>query len=102
MLNRLQPDQARHSVGLDLGPNCLQRLSAEDSKQANRLICHIHFYLPFNSVWYYNGFKYCGSLSVGYLNLHCFQNRIHTDAADKGFKITNSSAFAFVTLLLIG
>ena len=26
------PDQHRHSVGADLGPNCLQRLSAEDKK----------------------------------------------------------------------
>ena len=24
--NSLHPDQDRHSVGLDLGPNCLQRL----------------------------------------------------------------------------
>ena len=27
--NSLDPDQARHFVGPDLGPNCLQRLSAE-------------------------------------------------------------------------
>ena len=26
----LDPDQNRHSVGPDLGPNCLQRLSADD------------------------------------------------------------------------
>ena len=26
----LDPDQAQHFVGLDLGQNCLQRLSAED------------------------------------------------------------------------
>ena len=25
----LDPDQARHKVGPDLGPNCLQRLSAD-------------------------------------------------------------------------
>ena len=30
MLNNLDPDQARHFVGPDLGPNCLQRLSADD------------------------------------------------------------------------
>ena len=29
MSNNLDPDQARHFVGPDLGPNCLQRLSAE-------------------------------------------------------------------------
>ena len=28
--NKLDPDQARHSVGPDLGPKCLQRSSADD------------------------------------------------------------------------
>ena len=28
--NGLDPDQDRHFVGPDLGPNCLQRLSADD------------------------------------------------------------------------
>ena len=28
--NDMDPDQDRHFVGLDLGPNCLQRLSADD------------------------------------------------------------------------
>ena len=28
--NGLDPDQNRHSVGPDLGPNCLQWLSADD------------------------------------------------------------------------
>ena len=28
--NRLDQDQDRHFVGPDLGPNCLQRLSADD------------------------------------------------------------------------
>ena len=28
--NSLDPDQDRHCVGPDLGPNCLQRLSADD------------------------------------------------------------------------
>ena len=28
--NSLDPDQARHGVGPDLGPNCLQWLSADD------------------------------------------------------------------------
>ena len=31
MSNSLDPDQARHYVGPDLGPNCLHRLSAEDT-----------------------------------------------------------------------
>ena len=30
MSNSLDPDQDRHSVGPDLGPNCLQRSSADD------------------------------------------------------------------------
>ena len=29
--NSLDPDQDRHSVGPDLGPNCLQRLSDEQT-----------------------------------------------------------------------
>ena len=29
--NSLDPDQARHIVGPDLGPNCLQRLLADDT-----------------------------------------------------------------------
>ena len=29
--NSLDSDQARHFVGPDLGPNCLQRLSADDT-----------------------------------------------------------------------
>ena len=28
--NSLDPDQDQHSVGPDLGPNCLQRLSTDD------------------------------------------------------------------------
>ena len=30
MPNSLNPDQARHFVGPDLDPNCLQRLSADN------------------------------------------------------------------------
>ena len=30
MSDSLDPDQARHLVGSDLGLNCLQRLSADD------------------------------------------------------------------------
>ena len=32
MLNSLDSDQAQHFFGPDLGPNCLQRLSADDKK----------------------------------------------------------------------
>ena len=36
MSNGLDPDQDRHSVGPDLGPNCLQRLSADDKSRCKR------------------------------------------------------------------
>ena len=31
--NRLDPDQAQRNVGPDLGPNCLQRLSADNTSR---------------------------------------------------------------------
>ena len=31
--NSLDPGQARHYVGPDLGPNCLQRLSTDDTSR---------------------------------------------------------------------
>ena len=34
MSNSFDPDQARHFVGPDLDPNCLQRLSADDTIRA--------------------------------------------------------------------
>ena len=33
MSNSLDPDQDRQYVGPDLGPNCLQRLSADDTRR---------------------------------------------------------------------
>ena len=33
MLNILDPDQAQQNVGPDLGPNCWQRLSTEDTSR---------------------------------------------------------------------
>ena len=33
MSNSLDPDQDGHSVGPDLGPNCLQSLSADDKSE---------------------------------------------------------------------
>ena len=39
MSNSLDPDQARHFVWPDLGLNCLQRLSADDtSRQKSKTI----------------------------------------------------------------
>ena len=34
--NSLDPDQDQHYVGIDLGPNCLQRLSADKSPLARK------------------------------------------------------------------
>ena len=31
--NRLDPDKARHFVGPDMGPNCLQKLSVDDTRR---------------------------------------------------------------------
>ena len=48
MSNSLDLDQARHFVGPDLGPNCLQRLSANDTCRQSVLHSHScmqHMYL---------------------------------------------------------
>ena len=37
--NSLDPDQDQHSVGPDLGPNCFQRLSADDTSRQRVKIC---------------------------------------------------------------
>ena len=37
MLISLDPDQAQHVVGPDLGPNCSQRISADDTMKAGRV-----------------------------------------------------------------
>ena len=37
MVNRLDPDQARHVVGPDLGPNCLQRFLVDDKTPGGAL-----------------------------------------------------------------
>ena len=34
--NSLDPDQGRHHVGSDLGPNCFQRLSVDDKSPLAR------------------------------------------------------------------
>ena len=43
VLNSLNSDWARHSVGPDLGPNCLQRLSGkETSRQRFKSLLNMH------------------------------------------------------------
>ena len=47
MSKNLDPDHDRHSVGSDLGPNCLKRLSAEVAiLLLNKVICIATFELP--------------------------------------------------------
>ena len=42
MSNSLDPDQARRYVGADLGPNCLQMLSTDDtSRERVNIIRHV-------------------------------------------------------------
>ena len=41
MSNSLDPDQAQHFVGLDLGPNCLQSLSAEETSRQALEVCSL-------------------------------------------------------------
>ena len=38
MSNSLDPDQAHCFVGPDLGPNCLQKLSVDDTSRQNSLV----------------------------------------------------------------
>ena len=45
MANSLYPDQAGHSVGADLGPNCLQRLSADGNIRPRDLVQSLHHLL---------------------------------------------------------
>ena len=40
MSNNLDPDQAQHFVGSDLGPSSLQRLSADDTSRLRVKHCH--------------------------------------------------------------
>ena len=46
--NGLDPDQARRFVGPDLGPNCLQRLSADDTSR--KKVTFPHFFRVFEEV----------------------------------------------------
>ena len=40
MSNSLDPDQTRCFVGPDLGPNCLQRLSADNTRRQSVKLLH--------------------------------------------------------------
>ena len=40
MSNSLDPNQAQHTVGPDLVPNCLQKLSAEDTSGQRDKECY--------------------------------------------------------------
>ena len=42
--NSLDPDRARHSVRPDLSPNCLRRLSADDTSRQRGNVCKINLF----------------------------------------------------------
>ena len=44
-MNSLDSDQARHFVGPDLGPNCLRRLSADDTSRQRVIPYHACIFL---------------------------------------------------------
>ena len=52
--NLLDPDQDRHCVGPDLGPNCLQRLSADEKSPLARKVLKEAFcaYVISNEILY--------------------------------------------------
>ena len=41
--NSLDPDEAQHFVECDLGPNCLQTLSADDTGKQSKLLVSCQF-----------------------------------------------------------
>ena len=53
MSNCFDPDQARRFVGPDLGPNCLKRLSADDTSIGNVL----DRYTVSNANYIFNSYK---------------------------------------------
>ena len=70
----MDPDQERHFVGLDLDPNCLQRLSEDDKKstkddQNDGLLCMLG-----NFLWFC-----CGLLTFFKINFfkNYFRNTIN-------------------------
>ena len=54
MSNTLDPDQARQFVGPDLGPNCLPRLSADDTGRQRVLNTWLLYTLNPFLVWVLN------------------------------------------------
>ena len=66
MSNSFDLDQARHFVGPDLGPNCLQKLSADDTSSTHikKIKTELHARLVFER------FSFHKSLVV--LSLECW------------------------------
>ena len=54
MSNHLDPDQDRTSVGPDMGPNCLERLSADD-KSCSKQIKSLSGSSPYLFFFYFEG-----------------------------------------------
>ena len=63
--NSLDPNQAWHFVGADIGPNCLQRSSADDSRR-QRFEPNSNFLELFNALFYVQG---CGNMITVGLHL---------------------------------
>ena len=77
--NRLDPDHDLHFVGPDLGPNCLQKLSADDTSRQKIIITHADASGGTRSkIWYESScvckqrslWQVCASVQAG-LNLRC-------------------------------
>ena len=67
MSNRLDPNQARQIVGPDLGPNCLQRLSADNTGR-ERVNRHMTSNVLYMELGIYHKFlvyrQYCRTLNL--------------------------------------
>ena len=62
--NGLDPDQERHSVGPDLGPNCLQRLSSKDKSPLSRKEFNITHVASLQGVCFIIAINCCASVKT--------------------------------------
>ena len=65
--NSLDPDQARHFVGPDLDPKCLQSLSADDTSR-QRITCKNIFHLISNHAFIFTFSKQAFNESLDFCN----------------------------------
>ena len=78
MSNSLDPDQTGHFVGPDLGPNCLQRLSADDQKMTligKALKVHDSSLILINNIYFLNVLNFLNNIFYTWeIILHEFKN----------------------------